>query len=183
MKRLVAFLKEFRSGTGGTVAIESMLLLPILLWAYLAMFSFFDMMRQQSLNQKAAYTITDMLSRETQFINDTYITNAYQLFQTMVRANDNIALRISVLKWDEGDDRFRVDWSKSRGGKSVLTDGGVANWKDRLPVMLSDERIILVETWNRYDIPFKIGMEDFDMTTYVFTSPRFAPQLRFSNDG
>jgi len=181
MIRLRSCLARFRDDTRGSVAIDSMLLLPILLWAYLAMFSFFDMMRQQSLNQKASFTLADMFSRETDAINDVYITNAFELFKSMVRADTAISMRVSVLQWDEGADKFTVDWSKARGSKAALTDGAVASWKSKLPLMLSSERIITVETWNPYEIPFEIGMDDFSMETFTFISPRFAPQLPFCN--
>ncbi|MGH1423431.1 MAG: TadE/TadG family type IV pilus assembly protein [Pseudooceanicola sp.] len=180
---VVKRLRDFRNGTAGSVAIEALLLMPILFWAYLAMFSFFDMLRQQSLNQKTSFTIADMLSRETDFINDTYITNAHNLFKTAIRSDSSTAMRISVLKWSDSDDKFLVDWSKVRGPSTALTDGAVATWKQKLPLMPSNERIILVETWTDYEIPFETGMDDFEINTFTFIRPRFAPQLPFSNTG
>ena len=178
-----ARLRAFGNDTRGSVAIEAVMLLPLLFWAYLAMFSFFDMLRQQSLNQKASYTIADMFSRETQFINDTYVTNAHALLKSMVRSDGSTALRVTVLAWDDGAQRFDVKWSEARGPGSAMPLGSAsAGMKDKLPLVPPGEHVILVETWTDYQIPFKIGMEDFNMNTFTFTAPRFASQLCFSND-
>ncbi|OWU83365.1 hypothetical protein ATO6_19155 [Oceanicola sp. 22II-s10i] len=183
ISRIRTRLAIFRAETGGSAAIEAVLLLPLLFWAYLAMFSFFDMLRQQSLNYKASSTVADMLSRETDFINDTYISNAHKLYKSMIRSDNNSAIRISVLKWSGSQNRFTVDWSKTGGPATALSNAMVAGWQTKLPLMPSDERIILVETWSDYHIPFKIGMDDFKMNTFTYVRPRFAPQLPFSNDG
>jgi len=182
MTRLAAPFRRFRDDTRGNVAIEAVILLPVLFWAYLGMFSYFDMLRQQSLNQKASYTIADMLSRETLEINDQYITNAHTLFKSMIRSDGTTALRVSVLQWDADADRFDVEWSKARGPSSAMTAARAAALKDKLPVMPSGEQIILVETWTNYEIPFEIGMDDFEMNTFTFTRIRFGPQLCFSNN-
>lgn len=181
LSRLARPVRRFRDETRGTVAIEAVILLPILFWAYLAMFSYFDMLRQQTLNQKASFTIADMLSRETNYVNDIYISNAHTLYKSMIRADGTSALRVTVLKWSQDRDRFEIDWSEARGPAQAMNNYQARALKDKLPVMPSDERIILVETWTEYEIPFKIGMEDFEMNTFTFVRPRFAPQLQFSN--
>jgi hypothetical protein len=51
----------------------------------------------------------------------------------------------------------------------------------KLPLMPSGEEVILVETWTTYAIPFKIGMDDFEMNTFTFVRPRFTSQLKWEN--
>lgn len=179
---LLAPVRRFRDETSGTVAIEAVILLPVLFWAYLAMFSYFDMLRQQSLNQKASYTIADMLSREMSEINDQYITNAHTLFSTMIRSDDTTALRISILEWNADRNRFDIQWTKARGPADPMTAEFAGKLTERLPVMPSGEQIILVETWTDYRIPFRIGMDDFNMNTFTFTRIRFGAHLCFSNN-
>ncbi|MGR3396624.1 MULTISPECIES: TadE/TadG family type IV pilus assembly protein [Pseudooceanicola] len=182
VSRLLVPFRRFRDETSGTVAIEAVILLPVLFWSYLAMFSYFDMLRQQSLNQKASYTIADMLSREQIEINDQYITNAHTLFTSMIRSDSTTAMRISILEWDGDRNRFEVQWSKARGPSSPMTAGAAQGLTRKLPVMPSGEQIILVETWTDYKIPFKIGMDDFGMNTFTFTRIRFGSHLCFSNN-
>ncbi|UYV38639.1 hypothetical protein N4R57_06200 [Rhodobacteraceae bacterium D3-12] len=46
-------------------------------------------------------------------------------------------------------------------------------------MMVDEERIILVETWTDYNAPFNVGLNGQTISTFVFTRPRFAPQLLF----
>ncbi|MCA0919712.1 TadE/TadG family type IV pilus assembly protein [Pseudooceanicola nanhaiensis] len=179
--RLRQPLARFARDTRGTVAIEAVVMFPILIWGYLGMFTFYDMVRQYDINEKAAFTVADMLSRETTAIDDTYINGAQTLYEYLARVNDGTAIRISELRWTEDPDYFKVDWSEARGSKTALTDDDVKNWTNILPIMPEDERIILVETWTTYELPFRIGMEDFPIKTFVFVRPRFAPKVTFSS--
>ncbi|EAQ01942.1 hypothetical protein OB2597_00955 [Pseudooceanicola batsensis HTCC2597] len=176
--RLRAFLAETR----GTVAVESIILLPVVIWTYVAMFSFFDMLRMKSVNQKAAFTIADAYSRETQKIDDTFVNSSYTLFTELTRVN-NAAMRVSVLSFDEDTDKYTVKWSKRRGNGSVaaLTDNTVNQMRTQLPEVSSGDEFILLETWNDYMLPFKIGMDDFKMKSLVFMNPRFADQLKWDD--
>ena len=175
--RINWFLRGFRDETRATVAVEAVVILPLLFWAYAAMFVFFDAYKQVSINQKAAYTIGDVLSRETTAINNAYLDGVDNLFKFLVRADDTARLRVTVVRWDENREKFRRDWSKTRGGVSPLSNAQVADMGDDLPVMPDGERVIVVETWSRYTAPFNVGILSQDLHNRVFTRPRFAPKL------
>lgn len=179
---LQSMIAGFSRDTKGTAAVEAMVMLPILMWAYLAMFSFFDMLRQQSTNQKAAFTIADMFSRETDKVDGTYITSAHKLFKSLVRA-DTLRSRYSVITYNADKKRYEVIWSKVRGGNGVvrLNNNRLKMIEDKLPNISDGDQFILVESWNRYELPFKIGMDDFEIETLVFMDPRFADQLKFES--
>ncbi|MDF1801904.1 hypothetical protein [Thalassovita sp.] len=174
-------IARFADDTRGTVAIEAVIALPILFWAFLASFVFFDAYRQNSINIKAAYMVGDMLSRETNSIDNNYLDGMKGLFDYMTGAASDTKMRVTVVQWDEEDEAFTRDWSKSRGAVDVLTNGDLANLASKLPIMSDNERLILVETWGHYTPPFKVGLAERDMYNYVFTSPRFAPLLPWSN--
>jgi hypothetical protein len=55
----------FRDETRGSIPIEALLAFTFLAWWYVASFQFFDALRQKSINLKAAYTLGDLISRET----------------------------------------------------------------------------------------------------------------------
>ena len=179
-----AFLREsgrdFLRDTRGLVAVEAIILLPVVIWLYVAMFSFFDMLRMKSVNQKAAFTIADAYSRETLKIDDTFVDSTFRLFGQLTRTI-NPALRISVLSYDEDTDKYSVSWSEKRGtGSAVaLSDNTVNQMRSTLPIVASGDEFILLETWNDYKIPFKIGMDDFRLKSLVFMNPRFADQLKW----
>ena len=48
-----------------------------------------------------------------------------------------------------------------------------------LPLMVDEERQILVETRTVYEPPFTVGLSQQTLRTFVFTRPRFAPQVLF----
>jgi hypothetical protein len=178
--RLLRRLAAFRDDTRGTVAVEAAVIFPMVLWGLLGTFVYFEGYRQTSINHKAANTIADMLSRETQSLTPTYITNTKALFDQMAQANGDTRIRLSVIKWSNYHESYRVVWSQVRGDEiSSLTHDDVIDWQLKLPQVPDQERIILVETWSTYNPLFRIGMDPVDIQTFVFTRLRFSPQLRF----
>lgn len=176
-------LRRFAESTQGNVSIEFAIYAPLLLGLFAAIYTFFDAFRQESINLKAAYTISDLISRETNYVNETYIDSMHTLAAELVRADSQFSTRISVVRWDEGDQRYYVDWSKVRGAAfSEWDDGSISNVEEHLPTMPDQERVILVETWNEVDPVFNVGLPKLDVQNFVFTRPRFAPQVVFVED-
>ncbi|MBD3662504.1 hypothetical protein H9Q16_01060 [Sulfitobacter sp. TSTF-M16] len=163
----------------GSVAVEAMIILPVIFWAYLCMFAIYDAYRMFSVHQKAAFTISDAISRETMPIDDDYLDGTHDLFEYLSRSQGQTSMRVSQIWYDEDNDSYRADWSEVRGSISPLSDAQVSNWHDKLPVMPDNERIVLLETWSNYDTPFETGLTADEIRTYVFTSPRYAPAVCF----
>lgn len=168
---------DFLRREDGVIAIEAMIIMPVMFWAFLSMFSIFDAFRTYSITQKAAYTVGDAVSRETAPIDSDYLTGVLDMFEYLSGSQGNSSLRITSLVYDAGDDRFYRDWSQTRGNKQPLRNSDIANWKDKLPVMPDRERIVLVETWTTYEPPFATGLEQREIRTFVFTRPRYAPRV------
>ncbi|OWU78006.1 hypothetical protein ATO3_01080 [Marinibacterium profundimaris] len=171
----------FRAETRGSVTVEFAIMMPLIFWAFMALYVYFDGYRQSSINLKAAYTISDILSRETGVVDNGYIDGMQELFQFLTRTGSPTAMRISVLRWSDADDRYYVDWSTTRKWPlgTDLTDGNVMDIASQLPVMSNSERLILVETRNTYEPVFRVGMGPRELENFVFTSPRFVQQVRW----
>ncbi|MDE4142013.1 MULTISPECIES: TadE/TadG family type IV pilus assembly protein [Rhodobacterales] len=173
-------LKSFCRDSEGSVSVEFALYAPLLLGTFAAFYTFFDAFRQESMNLKAAYTISDLISRETNYINDTYLDSMYAMAGLLIRGDSSLGMRVSVVRWDEADQSYYVDWSKVRGGGyEEWTDATIHLVKDDLPSMPDQERVILVETTNTVEPAFRIGIPTMDINNFVFTRPRFAPQVVF----
>ena len=170
-------LKSFAADCSGNVTVEFVMAMPILFWCFMAGYVFFDGYRQSALNLKAAYTISDLVSRETEGINDAYVDSMVEVLKLMTRSSSQVNLRLSVIRWDEADDRYYLDWSANRGYLTELTDANVENIEEKLPVMPDNERVILVETRNVFQPMFNVGLDDIDLDNFVFTRPRFVSQL------
>lgn len=176
-------LRAFKRSTSGSVSVEFAFYLPLFWGVFAAIYTFFDAFRQESVNLKAAYTISDLISRETTTLNHDYIDSMYEMTKLLIRSDSVINLRVSVVRWDEEDNRYYVDWSTTRGGAWIAwTDANISTVNDRLPAMPDQERVILVETRNQMIPAFNVGLSDLDINNFVFTRPRFAPQVRFEGN-
>jgi hypothetical protein len=175
--RIKSRLSGFARREDGTVALEAMIVLPMMFWAFLSMFSIFDAFRTYSINQKAAFTIGDSISRETAPLDQAYLTGTLQMFEYLSQSQGQSAIRVSSLYYDADEDRFYRDWSKVSGAVVELSNDDVELWGTKLPVMPDNERVVLVETWSEYNPPFATGLEQREIRNFVFTRPRFAPRV------
>lgn len=181
-------LRNFKRSTDGNASIEAVILFPALAVIFAVAWVYFDVMRQQSISQKANYTIGDILSRETEMVDDTYISNARQLLFHLTKASgDDVDLRVTVIQYDDKKNRHDVIWSEARGDWSALSHSDISNdYAERIPMMAPQDQLILVETRDYYTPTFDIaGLGPYDIETYGFTRPRFASQVIFEgvNDG
>ncbi len=175
--RIKSALGGFARREDGTIAMEAMIIMPVMFWAFLSMFSIFDAFRTYSINQKAAFTIGDSISRETAPLDQAYINGTHAMFEYLSRSQGQSALRVTSLLYDAANDRFSADWSKTAGARNELSSADVEGWSTKLPVMPDGERVMLVETWSEYEPPFNTGLEEREIRNFVFTRPRFAPRV------
>lgn len=174
-------LRRFRSEERGSIAVETIIILPLLFWTFLALYSFFHSYRLYAVNQKAAYTIADMVSRETNPVDAEYLTGARSLLRYMTNAEiEEVAIRVSIVYYDAEDGQYHLDWSSIDGNVSVATNAQVAGWHTQLPDLPDQERVIVVETFQDYDPPFATGLLNRNIANFVFTKPRYAPQVLWS---
>ncbi|SPH22696.1 hypothetical protein ASD8599_03441 [Ascidiaceihabitans donghaensis] len=172
------YAARFGRDEEASIAVETVIILPALFWAYLTMFSIFHAYRQHTVNLRAAFTIGDMISRETAYLDSAYMNGAQDLLTYLTAAEESdTAIRITSVKYDANNNVYKRDWSKKRGWVSALGNNAVKKLKDRLPIMKHNERVMLVETWVKYNPPFDTGLSDHEIVNFVFTRPRYAPQV------
>lgn len=173
---LTKLLRDFRDDTRGYVTLEAMIIMPVLLWIFGAGWVYFDALRQQTVNQKANYTLSDMISRETDALTGDYLTNAHRLLTIMTKSQGNEAgLRVTLVQYDGAN--WQVAWSRSRGAPGTLNNGSMEEYEGRLPLAAAGEQLILLETWDSHNPVFDVGLSDFEIRSYSFTRPRYAPQI------
>ncbi len=170
-------LRAFVRGDGGTVTVEFVLVIPLLAWCFLGTYTFFAAYRTQSINVKAAYTIGDQLSRETDFITPVYMASLGELHDFLVQSDDATRLRVTVFEYESNDDSYRVIWSQGVGQAARATDSAITDVRERLPVMPDEEIAILTETWIAFAPADFSGLEDMTFYESIVTRPRFANQL------
>ncbi len=175
-------IRRFCGERDGSVMVETVICLPLLLWALVATYEFFEVFRYRSVREKATYTVADMLSRETTHVNETYMDNALRLFDG-ISGDDGInQIRVSVLRFVSASNEYEVRWSKVRGPGEFteLVDDDVRTAHDTLPRLGGGEELILVEAASEYKPAFKVGLgTSVPVETRIFTKIRFLPQLCF----
>lgn len=184
---LIPFIKSrlarFTHNESGYISTEAIIVLPVMLWLFGAGWVYFDAFRQQSVNWKANYVIGDMISRETDGVTGEYISSAYKLLTTLTKSNENLTdMRLAVIQYDADKDDWSVVWSRQRGStmsgaKNRLTNADLEGYRDRLPPAMDNEQLVIVETWEDWEPAFDVGIGAFEIRTYSFTSPRYAPQI------
>lgn len=176
------YLRGFRDEERGSIAVETILILPVLFWGYLSMFAIFDAYRQHSINQKAAYTIGDIISRETNPLDASYMSGTQKMlaYLTANEAQD-VAIRITSVTYDLENDEYKRFWSEKKGWMPALSNEAIQALRDDLPVMPDNETVVVVETFVKYDPPFNTGLTSREIHNFVFTRPRYAPQVLFSD--
>ncbi|MGB3245259.1 MAG: hypothetical protein WBB25_12035 [Sulfitobacter sp.] len=172
---------DFMRREDGTVAVEAMIVMPAMFWAYLAMFAIQDAYRTFGIHQKAAFSIGDAISRETVPLDDAYLTGVRELFEYLAHSRDKTDMRISQIWYDGAAHEYKRDWSQVRGSIAPLSDAEVKTWHSKLPKMASNERVVLFETWSNYDPPFETGLTVDEIRTFVFTRPRYAPVVCYNS--
>ena len=181
--RILNRLRRFRDDDDGSIMVEAIITLPLLICVLAATYEFFEVHRYNSARDKASYTVADMISREMGTVTPTYIDNTKTLFDRITNDSGVNQLRISVIKYDADDDEYFIGWSEVRGPGTLtpLRDADVENDHSELPVMDDGEEVILIESVSRYPAIFDVGIDNITVGTRVLTSPRFAPQILFDD--
>ena len=190
--RILTALRRFWTGNAGTVAVETVIMIPLLFTGLMFAHEFYGYMRLQSVQEKASYTVADMLARETTVVDDTYIDNTKELFDMLTNNADTSQVRISVLRYhfneSENIDEYELRWTELRG-EGDMTELAEADVRtaheehDTFPDTLAGQDLIMVETRSIYTPVISVTdglMDGKAVTTRTFMPVRFAPQLCFT---
>ena len=167
----------------GTFSVEAVLMFPLLVWAFVAMFVFFEGLRESNINLKATYTVSDLLSRETELIDQDYLDGMNNVYAWLSRSPNDVNLRVTVVRYDAATDSHITVWSRGVG-KPDLTQEQVDEYiSPQVPIMADADSAIVVETWTTYTPVMDIGLTESDIYNVVVTSPRFSEQLLWEGMG
>lgn len=187
MTRLASYLRRFREDEDGVIAIELLLVVPMLVWALLSTLVYFDAYRTESINSRAGLTLADMISREQVPVDADYIDAMREVLRALTIADANPDIRITVFRYRKIDDTYHVVWSEDRGLGTALDKIALDALKNRLPIMADGSRSLLIETRTQYSAPFSIGLgpftgtnlEDITFDSFTVITPRFLSTICF----
>ncbi|KIN69070.1 TadE/TadG family type IV pilus assembly protein [Sulfitobacter donghicola] len=173
---------EFARDEKGSASIEAVIMIPLMFFVMICVVTLLDLTRLHGMHQKAAYTISDMISRETLAIDADYLAGSHALLNTLTRDPQDSTVRVSVVRYDATNNIFKLDWSKTSGYATPVSNHDVRNWTTKLPKMVHNERMIVVETNAIYQPPFQIGLGNQEIDNFIFTRPRYAPQVLWTDE-
>ena len=178
MRSPLQMLRRFGRDEKGTLLAETVVILPMLLWAYLALFVYWDAYRAVNTSQKAAYMISDMISREKGVLKANYPTGLRNVMRYLIDSDREVKIRVTSIYWSVADNRFAVSWSRSPDNALPrLTTLTLQDVKKRLPKMADSDTVVLVETEVEYEPLFNIGLQDSVLRQFIVTRPRTLPRI------
>jgi hypothetical protein len=171
-------IRRFLRSEKGSFTVEAVVIFPILVWAYTAMFVFWDAFKTQNVNLKATYTIADMISREQEEICDGYIEGARSIYAFLNSGDSNHQVRVTSVRRaldSSGNPEFQF-WSYATEGMVPYTDS--TQFESIVPIMAMYDSVIIVSTSTDWEPLFNAGLPAMTLSETVVTSPRFAPQIQ-----
>ena len=191
MRSLVSRIRQFSRREDGLVMTEFLILLPLLIWAFLALFVYWESFRAINMAQKANYAVSDLISRQSDI--DMNFVNGMQKSMEYLTGGAPVRMRITSFQWDATKNEYYVLFSKSPNNAApALTKTDLAAMaSERIPVMADRDSAVLVETEVGFTPTFFVlsnpdktlglfglGTESSYMfDNFVITRPRYARRV------
>ena len=179
IKRAVA---KFRNESG-SFSVEAVIMFPMLVWAFVAMFVFFEGLRESNINLKATYTVSDLLSRQTELITDDHLIGMNNVYAWLTRSQNDVSMRVTAVSYDSDSDSHVLRWSEGVGKEGLTQEQVDALVSPNIPIMADSSWAVVVETWGTYTPIMDIGLAETDIYNLVVTSPRFSDILDYEGRG
>ena len=179
MKALSRQIRRFRDQEDGLVMTEFLIMLPVLVWTFMALFVYWDAFRTINQAQKANYSISDLISRQEN-IDMSFINGVQSVTEYLMNNPSSIKIRITSVKYVAGTNKMKVLFSKSPGNAlPALTEGqmNAPAMRARIPVMANQDSVVIVETQISYNPAFSVGIPNHFFSNFVVTRPRYNLQV------
>ena len=175
--------RRFSRATEGSVSLEAMLVAPALIISIMFVYTYFGAFEAKADANKANYTISDYLSRQTDTIDAGFLDGLGELYRFLNNEGD-VDLRFTAVKYVEqldGTGDYELVWSYGIGDLSALTNASMSKVEPRLPIMSDGEEVLVVETSRAWSPYYRVGLSNLEFADIVTTKPRFASQVVFDD--
>jgi hypothetical protein len=184
--RFVSFLRQ----EDGLVLVEGLLMMPLVVWALVAMFIYWDVFRTINVTQKAAYSIADLLSRQRDDITPAYLDGLQDVVDFLTPGGHPVMVRITSLQCNAptgtqicstSGGTYTKLFSESPDDKITgLTEAQIQVWKGtRVPTLAHGESVFVVETQVDFKAQLQtvlmgllVGVQDQSFGEFIVTRPR-----------
>ena len=173
------FINTFSRREDGSLSVEAVLVLPILIWAMVATLVMWDAFKTLNISQKATYTVADMVSREEVEISESYLASLLEIYGFLANSDGDNALRVSVvtLVEDQNTAVQSLELLCSRGLGGIDDYDNISQIEDRIPTMALGDQLIVVESEQEWAPAFAVGLASYRFREVALARPRYAPQV------
>jgi hypothetical protein len=190
MRNLKQRFGTFLRDEDGLILAEGLLMLPLVVWALVAMFIYWDVFRTINVTQKAAYGVADLLSRQKDEIPLTFADGLQKVVDFLTPGGHPVKMRITSFECEAptgpgcttGNGSYKLLFSYSPQSKaSVLNQADIQNWRisGKIPVLNNGESVYVVETEVAFKAQlqtaiagFMVGVDDAKYGQFIVTKPR-----------
>jgi Flp pilus assembly protein TadG len=179
LPHLTRRLRRFRDDESGLILAEFVIVLPLLVWAFMALFVYWDVFRSMNNVQKATYAISDLISRQQNDLQADFIPGMQTTMDYLLPDTQLAKMRFTSVKWSVPNDRFEVIWSRSPGGKMTqLNNASLQSYVTKIPVMAPTDTVVIVESEVPYTPSLKVGLDpSYTFSEFIVTRPRFLAKI------
>ncbi len=192
MKRISDFMKMtcrgFAREEDGLMAAEMIVMFPLYLFAIMGTYTYWDAWDVVNRSQKAAYTISDLITREFAPVSETYVEGLFGTMDYMMGPSLPTETRVTSIFYNGTNDKYEVIWSRASGGSlAPLTTDSVLTIESHLPDLADGDSIVVVETVTDFEPLMGESVYAFirplagDKKHVVVTRPRFVPKVCMLN--
>ena len=179
-----------------TLSVEAVIVMPVLLWTLLAILVFWDGFRASAATVKAAYAVSDLVSRERSALDQGYLDGMRGVLDAMSRAGqagdlgrDGAgSLRMSVARSRidsetedaAGDTIYEttlvLDWSHASGSDlSPVTS--IDEIRAHIPELAPGDQLMVIEAHVPWSPPVVNVIPARAMTSVAITRHRFGQRM------
>lgn len=171
---------RFARDERGVISTELIIVTPLLVWLFLALFVYWDGYRAKNTAVKATVAVADMISRESAPINAAYINGMHKVYRYATAARRPSWMRITLIQYSEASAGFRVIWSRSTNSSraAVHTNTSIAAMRRNLPNITDADTLMVVETWQEWTPAFWVGLSEqvfYEMSTEKMRAQALLP--------
>lgn len=172
-------IRRFASDTSGTLFAEAMIIVPVMALGMSGFFAFWDAYQTQNRVQKAAYAVSDMLSREMVPASPAFLAGLDRTLEYIIGQDARIRVT-SIRRVSDGPlglQGLDVLWSNSPGGVMLpLTEATLTEIEADIPMMGIGSNMVVMEVVVPYS-PVNEILELDTINETVAMRPRFLPTL------
>ncbi|OYX18766.1 MAG: hypothetical protein B7Z04_11385 [Rhodobacterales bacterium 32-66-9] len=152
--RFVSFLRD----EDGLILAEGLLMLPLVIWALVAMFIYWDVFRTINVTQKAAYGIADLLSRQRDTIPTSFADGLQNIMDFLTPGGHPVKMRITSFECVATATTAVKRLHELSEPPEALTEAQIQPWKGtKIPVLNNGDSVFVLET----SVEFKAQLQTF----------------------